>query len=233
MKIIVTGATGLIGRTLVPCLREKGHEVIECSRSLGHDLTDEKFVEEFFSKHRARALVNLFGLDDKKLITKHVCAFPLEEIRDYLETNVVSLYSVCSQFAFWNGGYFHDGISIVNFSSIYSMVSPDPKLYSGKYKHVGYAVSKAAVNQLSKYLAVHLAADGDVARHACRVNTIICGGVRGEQEKEFVEKYNKKVPMGRMAQPEELVGLVEFLCSPDSSYCTGGEYKIDGGYTAL
>jgi len=226
MKIIVTGATGLIGKTLVPCLREKGHEVIECSRSLGHDLTDEKFVEEFFEENRADALVNLFGLDDK--LKKHgdVWNFTTASIKEYLEANVVALFFVCREFARWNTDKCRrNNVSIVNFSSIYGVVSPDCALYDG-HKHVGYAVSKAAVNHLSKYLAVHLAP-------RVRVNTVICGGVRGEQGKEFVEKYNKKVPMGRMAEPEELVGLVEFLCSPASSYCTGGEFTIDGGYTAL
>lgn len=226
MKIIVTGATGLIGKTLVPSLRDKGHEVIECSKSLGVDLTDEEQVEEFFCKHRAQALVNLFGLDDKAGCTKHVCSVPLDEIRDYLNVNVVALYNVCSQFAFWNGGFFKGSNSIVNFSSIYGVDSPDPKLYKDSVKHIGYAVSKAAVIQLSKYLAVHLAP-------ACRVNSIICGGVLGGQDEEFVKKYSEKVPMGRLAEPKELVGLVEFLCSPSSSYCAGGEYKIDGGYTAL
>jgi len=222
MKIIITGSEGIIGQKLVPLLTGNGHKIVKCDRDLGHDLSDKKCVESFFETHRADALINLFALDDKltnNTKSDTVWDFSLDLFMEYMETNVVSLFSVCREFAKHN-----DSGSIINFSSIYGVVSPDYSLYElNKHKHIGYCVSKAAVLQMSRYLAVHLV--------PCRVNSIVCGAIENKQELKFVERFSKRVPIGRMMSADELVGLVEYLCSNKSSYCTGGEFTIDGGYT--
>lgn len=221
MKFIVTGSEGIIGQKLVPLLMDRGHKLIKCDKILGHDLSEQKFVEKFFEENQADALINLYALDDKLVgdTNSTVWSFSLDLFMKYMETNVVSLFSVCREFAKHNSFG-----SIVNFSSIYGVVSPDHSSYGvNKHKHVGYCVSKAAVLQLSRYLAVHLM--------PCRVNSIICGAVQDEQEPEFIKRFSRRVPMNRMMSANELTGLVEFLCSKESSYCTGGEFTIDGGYT--
>ena len=89
-----------------------------------------------------------------------------------------------------------------------------------------YSVSKAAVIGLTKYLATYWA-DKNI-----RVNCITPGGVESCQNDVFKEKYSSRVPLGRMAQPEEMVGALLYLASNASSYVTGQNIIIDGGWSA-
>jgi NAD(P)-dependent dehydrogenase (short-subunit alcohol dehydrogenase family) len=191
---------------------------------LGHDLTNEKFVKDWFKKNKASHLVNLFGLNehiDKKNNNKSkLFDVSLKSFDNYLKLNVTSLFSVCREYARHN----KKG-NIINFSSIAGIVSPDPRTYNnGMHKHAGYCVSKSAVTQLTKYLAVHLSPN-------IRVNCIIPGGVKSNQDKKFIKKYSSKVPLGRMMNSNEINGIIKFLCSEESSYCTGSQIVLDGGYT--
>jgi len=122
------------------------------------------------------------------------------------------------------------GGSIVQTSSIYGILGPDQSIYEGSQyldrkinTPAVYSASKAAVLGLSRYLATYWAKD------KIRVNTIIPGGVESGQNSEFVKKYSARVPMGRMANPDEIVGAVIFLSSEASSYITGQNIIIDGG----
>lgn len=222
-RIIVTGAHGVLGKAVVADLREHGHEVIEVDLALGHNLSDEAFVREWFAKNPADHLVNLFALNDHIATggkRQTLMDIDLAGLRQYLDVNVVALFSVCREFARNNLRG-----SIVNFSSIYGLVSPVPSMYEGGEKHIGYSASKAAVVQLSRHLAVHLAPK-------FRVNCIAPGGVANAQPGKFDEVYSQRTPMGRMMRKEEVCGMVRFLVSDDSSYCTAGVYAADGGWTA-
>ena len=123
--------------------------------------------------------------------------------------------------------------SIVNISSIYGMVSPDQGIYEYRrlqgedfFKPVAYSVSKSSIFNLTKYLATYWAKKG------VRVNTITFAGVFNGQDERFLNAYCAKVPMGRMAQREEYVGPIVFLISNASSYMTGANLVVDGGWTA-
>ena len=124
------------------------------------------------------------------------------------------------------------GGSIINISSIYGQVSPDQRIYrkkddsTGFVKPISYCVSKAAIPNLTRYLAAYWA-DKNV-----RVNSLTFGGVFNNQDPEFVEKYSSRVPLGRMAKRHEYNGAILFLASDASSYMTGSNVVIDGGYTA-
>ena len=117
---------------------------------------------------------------------------------------------------------------IVNISSTYGNVSPNPKIYgnSGINSPIAYATSKAAIINLTRYLAVHL------AKYNIRVNCLSPGGVYNNQSKEFVKNYIDKTPLGRMAKPEDYQGAILFLLSDASSYMTGANLIVDGGWTA-
>ena len=224
-KIIVTGSEGFIGKQVCKFLEEAGHHVIACSRSLGHDLTDEKFVRSWFENNRAPHLVNLFALNehiDKDYENpSNLFNVSLESVEEYLKINVSSLFSVCREYARYNKSG-----NIINFSSIYGLVSPDPRTYQdGQHKHIGYAISKAAVLQITKYLAVHLSPH-------IRVNCVIPGGINNNQGENFITRYASKCPLGRMMNVGEINGIVKYLCSDAASYCTGAEFVLDGGYTA-
>jgi NAD(P)-dependent dehydrogenase (short-subunit alcohol dehydrogenase family) len=118
--------------------------------------------------------------------------------------------------------------AIVNISSTYGNVSPNPTIYgnSGINSPIAYATSKSAIINLTRYLAVHL------AKYNIRVNCLSPGGVYNNQSKEFVMNYIDKTPIGRMAKPEDYQGAILFLLTEASSYMTGANLIIDGGWTA-
>ncbi len=221
-KIIVTGSEGLLGKEICKFLKKK-NKIYRLDLQLGHDLNDEKFVKKWFKENNSDYLINCFAINDhvsKDKRKNNLYNFSLDLFNDYLQTNVTTLFSVCREFARNN-----KKAAIVNFSSTYGIISPRPDMYQGSHKDIGYGVSKAAVINLSKYLAVHLAPN-------IRVNCVIPGGVEHKQEKKFVREYSKHTPLNRMMKKDELNHLIDFLCSENSSYSTGATYVIDGGYTS-
>jgi len=123
--------------------------------------------------------------------------------------------------------------SIVNVSSVYGMLSPVQDLYEFRrregeafYKPIAYSVSKSAIFNLTRYLATYWAKDG------VRVNTLTLAGVWNDQPPEFLEAYAARMPMRRMADAHEVVGPVVFLASDASSYVTGANVVVDGGWSA-
>lgn len=119
--------------------------------------------------------------------------------------------------------------SVINISSIYGILSPDQRIYEYKekpfIKPVTYAVSKGGVLNLTRYLATYWAKKG------VRVNTLTLGGVFNNQDETFLKNYSNKVPLGRMARQDEYNGAVLFLSSDASSYMTGANLIIDGGFS--
>ena len=117
--------------------------------------------------------------------------------------------------------------NMINVSSIYGVVAPDHRIYNDQsFKSFsGYSASKAGVIGLSKWLATWWG--GKI-----RVNCVTPGGVFNNHNDSFVQEYSNRVPMGRMAEREELVGIILYLLSDSSSYVTGQNFIIDGGLTA-
>ena len=221
-SVIITGSKGFLGKEISNYF-EKNSKVHKLDLSLGYDLTDEKFVKKWFSKNHANYLINCFAVNDnitKKRKRNTLFNFSLESFQDYLNVNLVSLFSVCREFAKNN-----KKSSIINFSSIYGAVSPNPSLYDKFHKDIGYSVSKAGVINMTKYLAVHLAPE-------IRVNCVVPGGISQDQDQVFKKKYSKLTPMKRMMEKNELNGMLDFLCSKKSNYMTGSIIFMDGGYSA-
>ena len=222
MKIIVTGSEGFLGKEISNHL-EKNNEIIKLDIKLGHELSDEQFVSKFFNDNKADCLVNCFAFNDHvKKGEKRGTIFDitLESFNEFLQINLTSLFSVCREFAKNN-----EKGSIVNFSATTGIVSARPDIYDGSHKHPAYSISKAGVINLTKFLATHLAPN-------IRVNCIAPGGVRFDQDENFIEKYSKLTPMKRMMEKNELNELVELLCSSGSSYMTGSTIVVDGGWTS-
>ena len=124
------------------------------------------------------------------------------------------------------------GASVVNISSMYGWVSPDPRIYgdSGLNSPLAYGAAKAGMLQMTRYLAVHL------AHHKVRVNAITPGPFPKNEiqraQPEFCETLTHKVPLGRLGDADELLGPVVFLASDASSFVTGVNLPVDGGWTA-
>jgi len=115
---------------------------------------------------------------------------------------------------------------VINISSIYGMAAPDQRIYKkGKFKPASYCVTKGAILNLTKYLSSYWGKN-------IRVNCLSLGGVYSNQDKDFIKKYSAKTMLGRMADKDEIKAPLLFLASDASSYMTGANLVIDGGWTA-
>ena len=223
-SVIVTGSKGLIGTEITKYLLDNEYHIYELDYKLGHDLTDEAFVKDYFAKTKANYLVNCFAINDHVSSEDNRESFftiPLDTIREYINVNTIALLSVCREFAAEEN---IESRGIVNFASMYSFVSSNPELYNGAEKSIGYVLSKASVPQMTKHLAIHLAP-------RIRVNCVVPHGVKHNQGEDFEKIFAKFSPMKRMMDKGEVNGIIEYLCSDKSEYMTGAVLMIDGGWS--
>lgn len=158
--------------------------------------------------------------------------YSLEEWRRIMSVNIDGMFLVAqavgAQMIRQNVGG-----SIIQTSSVYGIRASDKRIYEGSHylgrqisNPVVYSTSKAAVLGLTRHLAA------DWAEYGIRVNTLVPAGVSSGQNDEFKRRYSNRVPLARMAQPEEMVGAVVYLASDASSYVTGQQIVVDGGLSA-
>lgn len=178
-------------------------------------------------------LVCSAGIDqppDAASATRTIDAIPTEDFSRTLSINLVGTFHAIQAFgpAMVEAGRG----SIVTIGSVYAGQAPDPSLYDHLevdppfLKPPAYGASKAGVVNLTRYFARLW------GRAGVRVNTLSPGGVRAGQDDEFLRKYCARVPLGRMAEPDDLVGPLLFLASDASRYLTGHELRVDGGLAA-
>ena len=119
--------------------------------------------------------------------------------------------------------------SIVNIGSIYGTVGPDFNVYNNTELTMpaAYSAIKGGVINFTRYLSSYY------GKNNIRVNCVSPGGIFNSQPVEFVKNYENKVPMQRMGKPEDISPAVSFLLSDDSSYITGQNLIIDGGWTSI
>jgi NAD(P)-dependent dehydrogenase (short-subunit alcohol dehydrogenase family) len=256
---VVTGACGKLGPVWIDALLEAGARVaaldlaavsptplfLEVTARAGDamqrfecDVTDRRSIEAAAVAVASRMgepsiLVNNAGIDqppDSPAARHLLHQLPADAFRRMVEVNLIGTFQVTQVFgdrmALAGGG------SIINIGSLYAAVSPDPHFYdhlagSAPFiKSPAYGASKAAVVNLSMFFATHWAG------RSVRVNTLSPGGVMAGQDEQFTQKYGARVPLGRLAAPEDLKGPLVFLASRASSYVTGHELRVDGGFTA-
>ncbi|MEK3901679.1 SDR family oxidoreductase [Paenibacillus sp. FSL R7-0179] len=122
--------------------------------------------------------------------------------------------------------------SIINVSSMYGLVSPNPEVYgdSGMDNPANYGAGKAAIGQFTRYIACHF------GQHGIRANTVSPGPFPNAAvqaaDPQFIQDLKRKNPLGRIGTPEDLKGVMVFLASAASSYVTGENISVDGGWTA-
>ncbi len=224
---VVTGALGNLGPVWTAALAGAGARVVgldvrEGEGVLVADVTDRGSLERVLAEVGTPAvLVNNAGID----------APPGGAEGDFaktLDVNVTGLYNATEVFG--RAMCVAGGGSIVNIGSLYASIAPIPAFYDhiepSFTKPAAYGASKAAVVNLTRYFARLWGPYG------VRVNALSPGGVLGDQDPEFIRKYSERVPLGRMAEPDDLAGALVFLASDDSRYVTGHELRVDGGFTA-
>ncbi|MBL8080095.1 MAG: SDR family oxidoreductase [Anaerolineales bacterium] len=156
--------------------------------------------------------------------------YPLEQWNAALNVNLTGMFLVTQACAKQMVAQGKKG-SIINICSTYGLNGPDQRIYikDGKrvaYKPVYYTTTKAGVMGFTKYLAAYY------AETEIRVNALTPGGVFNNHEEYFVKNYSAKTILGRMAKKDEMNGALLFLASDASSYMTGNNVVVDGGWTA-
>ena len=247
---VVTGGVGQLGSVYTAGLAERGMNVAvfdvvaadlpEGVLAYEVDVTDRSAIEGALQAIEAEwgvphLLVNNAGLDSPPDAPAEEVgpfeSYPEESFDAVMDVNVKGAF-LTSQVI--GGAMAREGRgSIVNVSSIYGLLSPVQDLYAFRrergdtfVKPVAYSVSKSAILNLTRYLATYWAKAG------VRVNTLTLAGVWNDQPPEFLDAYNARAPMGRMLEAREVLGAVVFLASDASSYVTGSNLVVDGGWSA-
>ena len=257
--IVVTGGKGQLGKQYCKELLSRGAyvAVLDIDKKMGTDkenlLSKERITyipTDITCRDSLKSALNRIksmygiphGLINNAAIDIPPDAPPEETgpFETYPETSMNKIIDVNIKGTFLTCQIFGEAMSnenrgsIVNISSIYGIVSPDQRIYKYRYEDTGkpffkppaYSVTKSAIINFTRYLACYWAPKG------VRVNTLTLGGVYNNQDKRFLEGYCSRVPLGRMAIQSEYNGAIVFLLSEASSYMTGSNLIIDGGWTA-
>jgi NAD(P)-dependent dehydrogenase (short-subunit alcohol dehydrogenase family) len=259
---VVTGGAGLLGYEFCRTLAEAGAQVIladldeqaavraaEILHSaglkvypVGMDVTSKASVGEMVARAvrqfaRLDILVNSAALDPK-FDPQHQGghsqsfeAFSVEAWNQALSVNLTGAFLCCQAAA---QPMLEQGHGVfINICSTYGLVGPDQRLYERQgeqgprqYKPVYYSVTKAGILGLTRYLATYYAGKN------IRANALTPGGVYNNHDDVFLKAYSARAVMGRMAQRDEMNGALLFLASNASSYMTGANLVVDGGWTA-
>jgi NAD(P)-dependent dehydrogenase (short-subunit alcohol dehydrogenase family) len=257
--IAIIGATGILGSRYVEFLAKKGATVIagdielEKCKALSSKLnkdgfktlplfvdnTDERSIENFFTDIKSiykklDVLINNAQVKPDGFYTPFE-NYTKDTLLKVLDGNLIGVTIACQAACkmFLEQGY---GV-IINVASIYGIVGADQRLYDGveniyfpeeKFSSpVSYAISKAGVVQLTKYLASYY------REKNIRVNCLTPGGVFDNHDDNFNSQYSYRTLLGRMADKDEYNGAILFLSSDASSYMTGFNMVIDGGWSAI
>lgn len=252
----VTGAAGHLGSSFATALCEAGAEVILNGRNVekleqlakqlqakgykasvsAFDITQESARQENLEKiERDYKRLDIIVNNAYKGSAGTVQSATVKDFEEAYEICVIAAFHfiqlalpLLKETALYNPG----GTSIINIASMYGTISPDPSIYgnSGQNNPPYYGAAKAALIQLTRYTACHL------APFNIRVNSISPGAFPSSKIEDsdplFHDKLSQKNPMNRIGLPDELKGALLFLASDASSYVTGINLPVDGGWTA-
>lgn len=257
--IVLTGANGVLGKVFSEVFLKGGAdlalldinpEVNNFSQELSSKYPDRNIksyvldlINEVQVQNTVNSIVKDFGkidvlINNAASKSKDLKAFfapyeeySLSEWRKIMHSNVDSMFLMSREVGKKMVELGAQG-SIIQLASIYGICAPDQRIYEGaKYLDTQintpavYSASKAAVVGLTKYLSAYWGNQG------IRVNTLTPGGIESGQNETFVTNYSKKVPLNRMGRASEIADAAVFLASDNSSYITGQNLVVDGGFT--
>lgn len=248
--VVITGGCGLIGRAFVEASAQFGANVVIADLSKTKPTASAKGLEVRFKRKMMGAPVNIskrksvetllqsilgdFGKIDG-LVNCHQFSpsrfftrFEDYTDRDWdviIESNLKGTFLSCQILGGWMAE--HEGGCIINMPSVYSVVAPNQNLYKGTKMGcpAAYSASKGGVQALSQYLATFW------APKAVRVNMITPHGVWNHHEEQFEINFSQFLPLGRMSHNHEVAGALIYLLSDASSFVTGHNLLVDGGWT--
>jgi NAD(P)-dependent dehydrogenase (short-subunit alcohol dehydrogenase family) len=258
---VVTGGLGLLGKEFCRTLAQAGAAVVVADLNqaaadgyagelrheglqalgVGVDVTSVDSVRQMVEQTvkvfgRLDVLVCSAAMDpkfDTANAGQHTNTFedyPVEAWRQALDVNLTGLF-LCAQAAVRPMLAQDHGV-IINICSTYGLVGPDQRIYrkpgqtGQSYKPAFYSVTKAGVLGLTRYLATYYA-----GTHI-RANALTPGGVYNNHDEVFVQNYSARTVLGRMAHKDEMSGALLYLASDASTYMTGANLVVDGGWTA-
>lgn len=247
-KIILIGCCGVLGREYASYLSKKAQKLVVADRSntnveeyaesigamgIKIDLENENSVVDGVKKAH-EYLGEIDGAVFNSAITSEMLSkennsfpefieYPIELWNKTININLTGAFLFAREI----GKVFisQKKGSLINISSIYGVIAPDHDIYKDQDfdSFPGYSASKSGIIGLSKWLSTRWAS------YNIRVNCVSPGGIENKQNTNFVASYSKRVPMKRMGKKKEITGILVYLLSDDSSYCTGQNFVIDGG----
>lgn len=237
--VVVVDLNAPASKVTADTLTEIGHKALAVPADITQPESVSEVIEHTLAAFgRLDILVNCAALDpkvDADAVNKGLALgafedYPLDLWNSALNVNLTGMFlmtQACVKPMLVQG---KKG-SVINVCSTYGLNGPDQRIYikDGKrvaFKPVYYTVTKAGVMGFTKYLAAYYAGT------SIRVNALTPGGVSNNHEDYFVSNYSAKTIMGRMAQKDEMNGALLFLASDASSYMTGSNVVVDGGWTA-
>src|SRR3989344_1376486 len=217
--VVITGATGILGSQFVRCLYHAGAIVVITDLVLADCLKLKRRV----AGNNARLIPLELDITSKASIDSAIRAIVKKNGTFLITQAVVKIMKKQRSGA------------IINIGSIYGIVSNDQTLYPAGFANYDYyTFHKGGILNFTRFLAATL------GKYNIRVNAISPGGILwtkkgggAARDKAFRERYNARVPLGRMANPDEINGVLLFLLSDDASYITGHNLVVDGGWTAI
>ena len=220
-RVFILGGSGLIGSKIAINVLSIGGDVVILDIKKKKELKNIKYIK--------------FDCSKLKILEKNIKKVSLKRMTKNIEIHMNS-YAWISKIVADEMVKTKTAGSIVNLNSIYGLLGQDLNIYERTImkESMPYSIIKGGLANLVRQMASYY------GKFGVRVNNVCPGGLKGHvtgysnfQEKQFIKNYEKKVPLKRLGNPEEVANVVTFIASDAASYITGSNILVDGGWTII